>query len=362
MEKYVTNIKDLVIQALTNESGIKGKANFGDAEACFKMGMIHLLGINTPIDLRIADNYFSNKHLEEDSDSQRLLGLLAELKGNYSSAFKYYAKAANCSLDGSDDLYIEKIRQEREKLRNMLNKWKLPVRVLNKVISSVLDDYLKGSEHRLYSIIKIAAICCDIPTCKVAAKSLSDIGDYPLAMQCLHIGNIGVDNLSYQMIERKLREMRNSIDISDYLQVIEIEGNSLLSDVDIVSVFAPARNALNKIADSCSRLWRKEVIPMIETIKEKWEKEEKERIRKEEEERRNALLQEEAEEEARKKRRNLIIKHSIIFILLFVFGASDYKEIDASNWFVGGITFVLSCYFWFYLIRWIWRGIKNRNK
>ena len=320
MEKYVTSIKDLVIQALTNESGIKEKANSGDAEACYKMGMIHLLGINTPIDLRIADNYFSNKHLEEDSDAQRLLGLLAELKGNYSSAFKYYAKAANCSLDGSDDLYIEKIRQEREKLRNMLNKWKLPVRVLNKVISSVLDDYLKGSDHRLYSIIKIAAICCDIPTCTVAAKSLSDIGDYPLAMQYLHIGNIGVDNLSYQMIERKLREMRNSIDISDYLQVIEIEGNSLLSDVDIVSVFAPARNALNKIADSCSRLWRKEVIPMIETIKKKWEKKEKERIRKEKKDR----LEAEAEEEARKKRRKKVIKYSVIaavVLLLYIIGS-----------------------------------------
>ena len=42
MEKYITNIKDLVIQALTNGSEIKAKAESGDALACFQKGLIRV--------------------------------------------------------------------------------------------------------------------------------------------------------------------------------------------------------------------------------------------------------------------------------------------------------------------------------
>jgi hypothetical protein len=41
MEKCVTNIKDLVIQVLTNNSMIKSKAGNGDALSCFQMGIIY---------------------------------------------------------------------------------------------------------------------------------------------------------------------------------------------------------------------------------------------------------------------------------------------------------------------------------
>ena len=54
MEKYITSIKDLVIQVMTNGAEIKDKAEKGDAESCFKMGMIQLLGVNTQIDLKTA--------------------------------------------------------------------------------------------------------------------------------------------------------------------------------------------------------------------------------------------------------------------------------------------------------------------
>lgn len=39
MEKYITNIKDLVILALTNGSEIKAKAESGDALSCFQIGV-----------------------------------------------------------------------------------------------------------------------------------------------------------------------------------------------------------------------------------------------------------------------------------------------------------------------------------
>ena len=38
MEKYITNIKDLVSQNLTNDSEIKEKADSGDALLYFQLG------------------------------------------------------------------------------------------------------------------------------------------------------------------------------------------------------------------------------------------------------------------------------------------------------------------------------------
>ena len=130
-------------------------------------------------------------------------------------------------------------------------------------------------------------------------------------MQWLQYGAVESNNPIYQKIESKLNEINSSISLSDILEVIEIEGCSLLSGIDIAGIFAPARNALNEISTRCSRLWRKEVMPKIETIKNKWEKEEKNRIKKEVEEERarlnrlkkeeeEALLEAQQEKEARK--------------------------------------------------------------
>ena len=94
MDNNVTNIKDLVIQALTNGSEIKVKAESGDALSCFQMGMIHLLGINTPIDFKKASQYLGSQSLSDDPDANRLLGFIAECEGNYSLAFKNYVKAS----------------------------------------------------------------------------------------------------------------------------------------------------------------------------------------------------------------------------------------------------------------------------
>ena len=63
MEEYVTNIKDLVLQVLENGSEIKAKAESGDALYCFQMGMIFLLGIDTPIDYKKAKYYFESNSL-----------------------------------------------------------------------------------------------------------------------------------------------------------------------------------------------------------------------------------------------------------------------------------------------------------
>ena len=93
MEKYVTNISDLVYSAMTIGDTIERKAEGGNPEACYQMGMIHLLGIEKPISFRMAIAFFSKKSLSSYSYALRLLGFLNECDGNYSSAFQDYAKA-----------------------------------------------------------------------------------------------------------------------------------------------------------------------------------------------------------------------------------------------------------------------------
>ena len=51
MERYITNIKVLIIQALAIGSEIKAKAESGDALSCFQMGKNPILALSVhPID------------------------------------------------------------------------------------------------------------------------------------------------------------------------------------------------------------------------------------------------------------------------------------------------------------------------
>ena len=110
MAKYVTSIKELVVQAMTNLSKIKKSAEKGDPKACFQMGMLHLLGIDTPIDFTKAAQYFGDQSLTGDPDTSRLLGFIAEYKGRYSSAFHNFAKASGNDYQQS---YIDNVIKER---------------------------------------------------------------------------------------------------------------------------------------------------------------------------------------------------------------------------------------------------------
>lgn len=320
MEKYVTSLKELIAQSSRNLNEMNDGAKKNDPKSCFQLGMVYLLGINTAIDFKKAGHYFANQSLASDPETHRMLGFISELEGDYPSAFMNYAKAAGSVVDGLDGSYIEKVFQEREALRDWLNKWKLPTRVLNNAITSILKDYTKGGDKREKSSIEIAAICRDAPSCVIAAQLLSDSGNYSDAMQWLILGNVESDNPVYKRIESKLNEISSSIYLSEVLEVIEVEDESLLSCIDIAGIFAPARNTLKEISTRCSRLWRKEVLPKIETIKGKWEKEEKNRIKKEEDDRRHALKQAELmelEEKSRKKKRRDKIISIILFVLFF---------------------------------------------
>lgn len=330
MEKYITSLKDLIAETFRNSFKLNESAKNGDPKACFQMGMVYLLGISTAIDFKKAKLQFSSQSLLNDHDAQRMLGFLSELDGDYSAAFMYYAKAAGGVVDGSDDSYIENVKQERETLRGWLNKWNFPVRVLNNAITTILEDYAKGGEKKEKACIEIAAICQDAVSCITVARILMGFGDYSDAMQWLQYGAVEKNNPMYQMIQSKIYENSRFINLSNVLEIIEIDGCSLLSNIDIAANFAPARNALNGISVRCSKLWRKEVMPKIESIKSIWKKEEKNRIKKEEEDRQRALKQAELlelEEKIRKKkRRDKII--DIVLSILFLPYALEFLIID----------------------------------
>ena len=353
MDKYITSLKDLIAETFRNSFKLNESAKNGDQKACFQMGMVYLLGINTAIDFKKAKLQFSSQSLLNDHYAQRMLGFLSELDGDYSAAFMYYAKAAGGVVDGSDDSYIENVKQERETLRGWLNKWNFPVRVLNNAITTILEDYAKGGEKKEKACIEIAAICQDAVSCITVARILMGSGDYSDAMQWLQYGAVEKNNPMYQMIQSKIYENSRFINLSNVLEIIEIDGCSLLSNIDIAANFAPARNALNGISVRCSKLWRKEVMPKIESIKSIWKKEEKNRIKKEEEDRLRALKQAELlelEEKIRKKKRrdkiiNIIL--SILFLPYVWIGVS--ANMDFVSTFLGLMLFALP----FLAVRWI---------
>ena len=353
MDKYITSLKDLIAETFRNSFKLNESAKNGDPKACFQMGMVYLLGISTAIDFKKAKLQFSSQSLLNDHDAQRMLGFLSELDGDYSAAFMYYAKAAGGVVDGSDDSYIENVKQERETLRGWLNKWNFPVRVLNNAITTILEDYAKGGEKKEKACIEIAAICQDAVSCITVARILMGFGDYSDAMQWLQYGAVEKNNPMYQMIQSKIYENSRFINLSNVLEIIEIDGCSLLSNIDIAANFAPARNALNGISVRCSKLWRKEVMPKIESIKSIWKKEEKNRIKKEEEDRQRALKQAELlelEEKIRKKKRrdkiiNIIL--SILFLPYVWIGVS--ANMDFVSTFLGLMLFALP----FLAVRWI---------
>nr|WP_294706310.1 hypothetical protein [Prevotella sp.] len=353
MDKYITSLKDLIAETFRNSFKLNESAKNGDQKACFQMGMVYLLGINTAIDFKKAKLQFSSQSLLNDHYAQRMLGFLSELDGDYSAAFMYYAKAAGGVVDGSDDSYIENVKQERETLRGWLNKWNFPVRVLNNAITTILEDYAKGGEKKEKACFEIAAICQDAVSCITVARILMGSGDYSDAMQWLQYGAVEKNNPMYQMIQSKIYENSRFINLSNVLEIIEIDGCSLLSNIDIAANFAPARNALNGISVRCSKLWRKEVMPKIESIKSIWKKEEKNRIKKEEEDRQRALKQAELlelEEKIRKKKRrdkiiNIIL--SILFLPYVWIGVS--ANMDFVSTFLGLMLFALP----FLAVRWI---------
>ena len=314
MENYITSIKDLVIQALTNSKEIKKKAKEDDPSSCLQMGMIHLLGINTQIDFKEATTFFTNLSLADNPEANRLLGLIAECEGNYSLAFDYYAKA---NRESDQAPYFNKVYKEREELREFLIKNKMPQRALNNVITTVLEEYNK-KKSKLSASIKLAVICNDKQSYMEVAQNFCDEGDFSSAIYWLKNADADTNSPLYTTILNKIQESSITLKDSKEIQLIEIEGNSLLLDSDFSTTFSAAIRALKEIPSLCRDLWRKGVSKKVKQIKDKWEKEEKSKKEREKAEY-NALLKQQEEEDAlRKKKRKRIFIITGIAIWIFL--------------------------------------------
>lgn len=329
METYLTSVKDLVIQTLTNGSEIKAKAESGDALSCFQMGMIHLLGIDSPIDFKKASMYFCNQSLSDDPDANRMLGFIAEWEGNYSQAFKNYANADK----KANRPYINKVSEARIRLQGDFKKLDLPSTVQNKIITNILNEYIKGGENKVEASIRIAMICDDEESCLNAAQALFDTGDYYSAMRWLQNGDISESNVLYASVKKKLSDTKNALNLPNILEVIEIEGDSFLANFDTTPSYAGIKYVCDDVAATCKKEWHDTISKKIASIKKKVEDEEAARIKKEKEEEAARLKKQKEEEAARRKqqieaekqalleaqeiRKNKILRnYNIIFCLL----------------------------------------------
>ena len=378
MDKNITSIKDLVFNALTNGTEIKTKADYGDAPSCFHMGMVHLLGINTSIDFKEAAKYLGNQSLSEDQDANRLLGFIAECGGDYSLSFKRYANSSTGS--NTKKPYLNRVFTERNDLKAYFKKLGLPSTVQNKIITNVLDEYIKGGDTKAEAAVRLAFICDDEDSCLVAAQALFDAGDYYSAMRWLQKCGISESNSLYLSTKDKISAIRSTENLSSIIEVVEIEGDSLLSDLDSVPTYEGIKDMCDNIAASCIQEWHDKVSSEISSIKKIVENEEAERIKrqkaekaarlkqqKDEENRLLRLRMAEEEKEEKKKRK----KRRIDIILLCLLGPIELAIIAAmltnekgsafSN-FMGVI--VMSSIFVvlpFMALRWLIRKIMKLN-
>lgn len=318
MEKYITSIKDLVIESMRNDSQIQYQANVGKPEGCFKKGMIYLLGINTPIDFKKATQHFSNQSLANNQDANCLLGLIAEFEGNFSQAFHYYERIEK----NEKDSYLDKVIKGRNKLQNYLKKLDLPI-TINKEISAISGDYTKGNASKVGACIKIAAICNDEQSCLEAATCFYDSNDYISAVQWLKKGNIGLDNPLYVAIKKTMEKSKDALLHSKEMKVIDLEDDSLLSSDDPTPFLNKVKKECEEASMKSSIEWKDKNRKHIGTLI---------RIQKEQEE--NERLEAEAAEAARRRRRKKIIKYSAIaaaILFFYIIGASGNDSEKANE-------------------------------
>ena len=380
MEKYVTNIKDLVIQTLTNGSEIKAKAESGDALSCFQMGMIHLLGIDTPIDFKKAGMYLGNPSLSDDPDANRLLGFIAECEGRYSQAFSYYSKAGKGNRP-----YVNKVFEERSNFLEYLKEFGFSGTVLNKEITSVLNECISGG---LDVKSKLAFICEDEVTCLEVSQAEYDKGDFSSAMYWLLRGKIAKNNSLFIAVETELSNARKQIKESKLIEVVELEGDSLLAVTTTGTPYDDIKTKCEAASVDCINNWHEMTSQKINEEKgrikkqkdeeaariKKQQDEEAARIRKQKEEEANRLKMEQAAEQtaliakqeeqaAQKKKMIRYVIYVIIMIIGFIQGYNgglkDAEHPDNPDGLMGGFAAILSAILIFLVIEWY---INRRNK
>ncbi|GEM_PF-2485412 len=322
MEKYITHIKDLVIQTLTNGFKIKTKAESGDALSCFQMGMIHLLGINTLIDFNKAKLFFSNPSLVNNIEAKRLLGFIAEVEGDFKSAFYNYSLA-----NQSKNSFIKKVYEERINLRNYFKEIGLSDIELNGYITNLVDEYLLGKKPIIETKITLASLTEDEQLYTEAVKAMVDAGDYLSAKAWTCKIDQERESALCASIEKGLHDLTNGLSNFSLKDVIEIEEGSILKETSLGGSFNDTNNAKSLIKNEWEVKARKGIERINKQIaeenaarKRKLEEEEtarKQKLEEEEAARKQKLEEEEVarkqkleEEEAARKRKEAALKRA----------------------------------------------------
>lgn len=271
MEKYITSIKDLV--ALEMANAIDEKDEY---MSNFQKGMIHLLGINTPVDLKKASQFFTNSSLKNDPDANCMLGFIEECQGNYSSSFSHYALAAEKSGEKQESPYLNKVIKGRDILLKSFKKYNLPL-TINEQITKILDDSNKGTaKSKLNAKIIAAYICEDEATCIDIAQELFEAGDIYSAKALLQKGNVHKKHALYDKIDKFVSESRDSIKTTKSA-IVELEGESILPDYDkSLSI-----SRIKKECDDCSKICCQEWTAENKVVIDKMIKSQKRKIAKE---------------------------------------------------------------------------------
>ncbi len=297
----MTSIKDLVIQTLTNGAEIKAKVENGDAMSCFQMGMIHLLGVNTPIDFDKASQYLASEFLSDDPEANRLLGFIEECEGNYLLAFQKYANA-----DNTTESFLHKVFVARRELQKYFEKLGLPNSLLNKEISFVLEDneYITIGSKVLDAKIKLAYICEDEQSFIDVAQVLFDSGDFFSAKSWLQMGGVDTNNPLYVSIDKKLSESKKNVTIPEFFDVIDINGCSLVSDSEVNYSYSRMKQVCDNTAKLCRQEWSAKITQIVNTYKNAWEKEERRKLKQQQEEEKARLKKIKDEEMALLRKKN----------------------------------------------------------
>lgn len=260
MEKYLISIKDLVNNVMSNHINDKD-----ESASNFQCGMVHLLGINTPVDFMKASHFFSNSSLKNDPDANCILGFVEECQENYSSAFRYYALAAENSGEKKETSYLQKVNKGRDRLQKSFKKFNLPL-TINEQITTLLNDCNKGAaKSKLNSKIIAAFICEDESTCIETAQELFEAGDIYSAKMLLQKGKVDYSHNLYAKINKLVLKSKDIIK-STKGTLVELDGESIIPNYEKSLSIERIKKECDDCSKTCCQEWTSENKTMIDKM------------------------------------------------------------------------------------------------
>lgn len=318
MKKYITSIEDLVTIEMTN-----GISEGDDSSFNFQRGLVNLLGIKTPVDIRKANQFLCNPSLKNDPDANCIMGFIAECEGNYSSSFKHYATAVENTSKKSDLSYLQKVIEGRNLLQKTFKQYNLSL-TLNEELTKLLNDISTGdSKLKLDAKIITAYLCEDEATCIEAAQELFDVGEIYSSKLLLQKGKVDNSYSLYNKIDMQALESKGSI-MSCVGSIVELEGESILPNFENILSIANVKKKCEDCSKECSREWisaNKTLIGrMVESQKSKIDR-----------------------EKAKKEDRNMAILFWLILpvVIFIIFNLIAYFISGSLDWTLGGFFVVL---------------------